>query len=294
MLKSKPARINASGSDLTRFPDCDGIAELVRTSDHSADRDSIGEAQQLVYDAWEETDRPRRHALARKALTLSPLCADAWLLLSELRNLSVEARREILTRAVCAGGLAIGERAFRKDRGNFWLILETRPYMRARLALAEDLWFSGARQVAIAHLRELLEFNPNDNQGLRYTLLSWLLWTGDDDAARRLLGDHGDEVSTYLEFTRVLLAFRQSGDSEETRAAAGRAGLANRHVARFLADPRLWAEDTGFYSPGRENEASWYALELGFAWRKTPGAVEWLLDQTQDEPIQNREGKTLH
>jgi tetratricopeptide (TPR) repeat protein len=294
MVKGKLARTAARGSDLARFPDCDGMAELVRTGERGYDRGSIGEAQQLVYDAWEETDRQRRHALARRALTLSPLCADAWLLLSELRNLSVDARREILTRAVCAGRLAIGERTFREDRGNFWLVLETRPYMRARHALAEDLWFSGARQVAIEHLREMLELNPNDNQGLRYTLLSWLLWTGDDDAARRLLRDHGDEVSTYLEFTRLLLAFRQSGDSEVTRAAAERARLANRHVARFLADPRLWVENSGFYSPGRENEATWYALELGFAWRKPPGAVEWLLDQMQHEPIQNREGKTLH
>ena len=294
MVKSKPARTSASGSDLARFPDCDGMAELVRTGHCGVDRDAIGEAQQLVYDAWEETDRPRRHALARRALTLSPLCADAWLLLSDLRNLSVEARREFLTRAICAGRLAIGERAFRDDKGSFWLVLETRPYMRARHALAEDLWVSGARQVAIEHIREMLELNPSDNQGLRYILLSWLLWTGDDDAARRLLRDHGDEVSTYLEFTRVLLAFRQSGDSEETRAAAGRAKLANRHVAHFLADPRLWAEDSGFYSPGRENEAAWYALELGSAWRKTPGAVEWLLDQMQHEPIQDREGKMLH
>ena len=249
MVKSRPARTSASGSDLTRFPDCDGMAELVRTGHCHADRGSIGEAQQLVYDAWEGTDRPRRHSLARRALTLSPLCADAWLLLSELRNLSAEARREILTRAVCAGRLAIGDRAFREDRGNFWLVLETRPYMRARHALAECLWFSGARQAAIEHIREMLELNLSDNQGLRYILRYWLPRTGDDDAARRFLRDHGDEVSTFFEFTRVLLAFRQSGNSEETRAAAGRAKLANRHIARFLADPRLWAEDSGCYSP---------------------------------------------
>ena len=83
--------------------------------------------------------------------------ADAWLQLSQLRNLSDESRREYLMRAVCAGELAIGERRFVEDRGEFWLVLETRPYMRARHALAEDLWFSGARQEAISHLREMLE-----------------------------------------------------------------------------------------------------------------------------------------
>lgn len=47
MVKSRPARTSASGSDLTRFPDCDGMAELVRTGHCRADRGSIGEAQQL-------------------------------------------------------------------------------------------------------------------------------------------------------------------------------------------------------------------------------------------------------
>ena len=38
MVKSRPARTSASGSDLTRFPDCDGMAELVRTGHCHADR----------------------------------------------------------------------------------------------------------------------------------------------------------------------------------------------------------------------------------------------------------------
>lgn len=283
-----------SGPDLTRFPDCDAMRELVRTGAKGSTRDDLNRAQELAYDACQEPTPARRNALARKALAHSPLCADAWLELSNLRNLTAETRREYLARAVYAGRLAIGEHRFDEDKGDFWLILETRPYMRARHALAEDLWFSGLHDEAIGHLREMLELNPNDNQGLRHILLTWLMWTGDDEAARSLLKEHHEEISTFLEFTRALLAFKAKGDSEAARQAAAHAILANRHVGRFLAHPKSCCAMSDFYSPGQENEAAWYAQELGGAWLRAPGSIEWLARQVVKEPVQNRDGDTLH
>ena len=191
---------------------------LARLDGGGTSAEELRRAQDLAYDAWEEDDRSRRNALARRALAHSPLCADAWLQLSQLRNLTDESRREYLLRAVCAGELAIGERRFAQDRGEFWLVLETRPYMRARHALAEDLWLCGARQEAISHLREMLELNTNDNQGLRYVLLTWLIMADENQTAQKLLDEHSEEISTFMEFTRVLLAYKETGDSEQARS----------------------------------------------------------------------------
>ena len=228
-----------SGSDLERFPDCDGLRKLSSSGGVGTSYDDINEAQQFAYDAWDEPDRTRRNLLARKALVRSPLCADAWLQLSELNNLSDIQRREYLSRAVCAGELAVGERRFAEAKGDFWLVLDTRPYMRARFALAQDLWYScdrSERIAAIAHLREMLELNPNDNQGLRYILLVWLIRTDANQAAKDLLDKHRDEISAFMEFTRVLLAYRTHGDFEETRDMAAKAYLANRHIPHYLAN----------------------------------------------------------
>jgi len=286
-----------SGSDLERFPDCDGLRKLVRSGGIGTSCDEINEAQEFVYDAWDEPDRTRSNMLARKALARSPLCADAWLQLSELRNLSDIQRREYLLRAVCAGELAVGERRFAEAKGDFWLILDTRPYMRARYALARDLWYScdqGERIEAIVHLREMLELNPNDNQGLRYILLVWLIRTNADQAAAALLEKHHDEVSAFMDFTRVLLAYRAKGDCEKTRDMVAKAYLANRHIPHYLANSGLWQEASGTYSPGRESEAAWYAQELGIDWFCTHGAIEWLAQCTDREPVRNRDGETLH
>jgi tetratricopeptide (TPR) repeat protein len=286
-----------SGSDLKRLPDCDGLRKLSSSGGVGSNSDDINEAQQFAYDAWDEPDRTRRNLLARKALARSPLCADAWLQLSELRNLSDSQRREYLLRAVCAGELAIGERRFAEAKGDFWLILDTRPYMRARFALAQDLWYScdrNERIAAIAHLREMLDLNPNDNQGLRYVLLVWLIRTDAYQAAEDMLDKHRDEISAFMEFTRVLLAYRTLGDCEKTHEMAAKAYLANRHIPHYLAHSELWHEGSGTYSPGRESEAAWYAQELGIDWFSTHGAIEWLAHCTDREPVRNRDGETLH
>src|SRR6266540_3256625 len=54
--------------------------------------DAIAKAQDVMYDAWERTTSRSRIALARKALGISPLCADAYNLLAEEAGSVEEAR----------------------------------------------------------------------------------------------------------------------------------------------------------------------------------------------------------
>lgn len=65
---------------------------------------------------------------------------------------------------VQAGKRALGPEPFEEDVGHFWGITETRGYMRARAGLAQCLWELGEHQAAIAHYKELLRLNPNDNK----------------------------------------------------------------------------------------------------------------------------------
>jgi len=45
--------------------------------------DALEDAQDLMYRAWETADQRQRVALAKEALSRSPLCADAYVLLAE-------------------------------------------------------------------------------------------------------------------------------------------------------------------------------------------------------------------
>jgi tetratricopeptide (TPR) repeat protein len=139
----------------------------------------LTKAQDLIYQAFEEPDPEKRAGLAKQALALSPDCADAHVLLAEQARTRKEAL-DLYQQAVAAGERAIGPDTFREEVGHFWGLLETRPYMRAREGLAHTLWTLGRREEAAEHLHDLLRLNPGDNQGVRYTLASWLLDLGRD------------------------------------------------------------------------------------------------------------------
>lgn len=136
--------------------------------------DPIHAAQALIYDAWEAPTKARRIALARKALAISPHCADAYVLLAREEAQTPDQAREFYEQAVKAGEAALGPEGFKEFRGHFWGFLETRPYMRARAGLAVNLTELGDDKGASAHLKDMLKLNPNDNQGPRYLLSACL------------------------------------------------------------------------------------------------------------------------
>jgi hypothetical protein len=106
----------------------------------------LEQAQELVYDAYESDSARERVRLAKEALALSADCADAYVLLAEETARTPQEAAVLYTQGVAAGERALGEAAFEDDAGMFWGILETRPYMRARLGLAQALPSSISRR----------------------------------------------------------------------------------------------------------------------------------------------------
>jgi tetratricopeptide (TPR) repeat protein len=149
--------------------------------------DETGRAQEVMYEAWDQTNPRARVALAHKALTISPLCADAYVLLAEEEAKSVEEALEYYRKGVEAGVQVLGPKGFKEYAGHFWGFLETRPYMRARAGLAATLNALGEVDAAISNYRDMLRLNPNDNQGIRYELASCLMKSGDTEALKKLL-----------------------------------------------------------------------------------------------------------
>jgi tetratricopeptide (TPR) repeat protein len=94
----------------------------------------------------------------------------------------------LYAKGVEAGELALGPRGFKEYAGHFWGFLETRPYMRARAGLASTLLQLGDVDGALAHYRDMLKLNPNDNQGIRYVVAGCLLkqdnYSAQSDSAR--------------------------------------------------------------------------------------------------------------
>ncbi len=239
----------------------------------------MGEAQEVVYQAWETANPKRRAALAQKALAISPDCADAYVILAEAAG-PLDKALELYRKGVEAGERALGKEAFKDDVGYFWGLLETRPYMRARAGLAQCLWESGQREEALEHYRDLLRLNPNDNQGLRYVFAARLLEVGRDGEVETLLRQYGEDGGAEFAWTRVLLAFRKQGDGPDSRDMLAAALASNPHVPPFLLGkkklPPVLPDMVGF---GDESEAVCYAADNLEAWQATGGALAWLAER---------------
>ena len=245
---------------------------------------ALWQAQELMYEAWDAGAKRERIALAKRALDISELCADAHVLLAEeVAKTLVEARRHYEA-GVAAGERALGAQAFERDAGHFWGLLETRPYMRARAGLAECLWQAGGRAAAIGHYRDMLRLNPNDNQGLRHVLTSWLLTTGDHGALEELLAAYDDDVFAEWAYAKTLLALRK-GDEADARAALAAAWKRNPHVPALLtgATPIPEHQDD-HYTLGSPDEAVIYVLQNRENWTATRGALQWLAETVQTLP----------
>lgn len=252
------------------------LRELVREfSDANAPESPLDRAYEILEQVDETTSPKQRERLAREALAIDPDCADAYLVLANAARSRNEAV-ELCEQAVAAAERALGPEIFREGAGDFWLMIETRPYMRARTELAHLLWNSGRRAEAADHLQDMLRLNPNDNQGHRYTLASWLASLERDELLGELLGRY-DEPSAMWAYSKALHAFRTLGDTPASRKLLKEAKKRNKFAPNYLTgEAPLPRELPGLYGLGTQDEAILYAAEALSAWRDTPGAVTWV------------------
>lgn len=238
---------------------------------------AVHEAQQLVYDAWEAATGEQARLLTERALKLDPLNVDALLQALAYSGLAVEEEIEPLRRVVAAGEKRLGPQAFEEYAGAFWGFVETRPYMRARQRLAEVLRAAGRLEEAIAEFEAMLALNPNDNQGVRYSLLPVYLQLNRLDGAEKLLTKYDEaEFSVVFAWGRVLERFL-SGDLPGAVKALAVARKQNPYMQGYVkGHRRIPSHPPGAYAPGSKDEAGCFAEVLREAWGAHPEARRWL------------------
>ncbi len=249
-----------------------------RIDDGPLPGDPKDRAQDLAYRAMEEKGPFEARALARRAVKLDPDCVDALAVLASIEAGTDDERIELTMRAVEAGERSLGEEFFKENRGRFWGIVETRPYMRVKQGLADLLWEAGREDEAIRHYEEMLELNPNDNQGNRHTLVGFYLAAGDLEGARRLFDQFSDDASAAFAWARVIERF-VAGDGKGASEALEAARKRNPHVEAYVTGARRLPDRTPeYYERGRESEAVVCVRETGEAWHRHPEALQWLKD----------------
>jgi tetratricopeptide (TPR) repeat protein len=225
-------------------------------------------------------DDPKKMArLCRNALKVYPHCPEALIMLAEIESQNDDRYLSTLRRAIAAGREDLGPEYFEQNKGHFWGLLETRPFMRAMGMLADALISQGtteALEEAITLHEEMLDLNPNDNQGVRDWLAGSYLALKQYDNAAALLDRYDDDWLAAPIWARVLHTYATKGEKQAARHL-GEARQRNPHVEAYLTErknrPSTRPE---YYSPGDDSEALYCADMLGQAWQNHPEAKEWL------------------
>jgi len=246
-------------------------------------------SQKIMYRAWEETNPAKRIALAYEAMGLSAQCTDAYVLLAEEEADTIHRALELYRQGVEAGAHTLGAKYFEENAGYFWGLLETRPYMRARAGLAETLWRLKRYEEAIVHYLELLQLNPEDNQGNRYALLNLLMQIERNKDALSLLDQYPDEWSAVWLYSRALLEFHTKGASAGAKKSLRKALQENPNVPAYLTgEKKVPNRHVNYYGSGDESEAIYYVSEHLNYWRRILGAVEWLRAEITAQPLSKK------
>lgn len=234
------------------------------------------QAEELAFHALDAQAPKDQIHFARAALQMDPECVDALIILGQKGSKDRVEALNYFRRAVKAAEKKLGPETMENDAGFFWGLIETRPYMRARVELASMLWSLNKRQEAVDHMQDLLRLNPNDNQGVRYLLISRLLELKEYIRARELLDRFHDGSAWWL-YSRALLTYIEEGDSRRARSARKKALEYNPQVVEYLeGDKVLPKQRPEYWGIGDQNEAILYVEENRKIWRMVPDALDWL------------------
>jgi tetratricopeptide (TPR) repeat protein len=260
---------------------CKEMAKIINFENEFSSK--VDEAQDIAWDAWDTEDPAEQRALAKKALKIDPGCTDAYNILAyEEKN--PNKRLGYFMQAIESFKKRYGEKYFEETSGLFWGVLETRPYMRALQGYGQSLWDSGKPKEAVETFNDMLALNPNDNQGVRYILVSWLFIIDDLKSIRRLLRTYKEGTACML-FSALLLKILEKKDKQVIQKSYKAAAAANEYVVPYLLKKKkIPAAIPDRYTLGSKEEAIIYVDDEdgAAAWRTHPEALKVLAELAKE------------
>jgi hypothetical protein len=138
-----------------------------------------------------------------------------------------------------------------------------------------------------------LTLNPNDHQGVRYTLMSLFLRLHREHEGLELLEQFMDDSSTEWLYSRALLTFRLEGNSLKANRALGNALSYNKYVPGYLTGRESMPEEMpSSVIEGDDSDAVFYVSEHYPHWWGTNGAIDWLKSLSELKASKKRSSKS--
>lgn len=171
----------------------------------------------------------------RKALELEPENVDVQLqLIVHTLEGKTDEQLPALQRLMDAAAKQLErEGCFKESVGEFWGVLETRPYMRVCYTYFEALITCGMMRRAIDEGQHLLELCENDNLGVRYRLMHLYAYMEDEMHALALHKQFDSYEETQMLLPLAVLYYKLN-QFDKAEDYIKRLAKANKDTKKFL------------------------------------------------------------
>lgn len=217
----------------------------------------VQKAQAYAYDAYEQEDEDARVRLAKVAYATDPINVDALILRAELAETMDDAQQNY-ERAI-----ALGQLVFDEDfTDSPWGLVKNRPFMRALFGYGIFLFEHEQFDEALGYFKQLLDINPNDNQGARHLAIAAAIHDGQYRVASELFVrfkelPRDQAVYRYLQW---LLDVKQGRESDVLSQALA---LNDQVIEIIQADlPKIYYPRELGITPGSMDEAFYISFLL--------------------------------
>ncbi len=246
-----------------------GLENVEETPEYKSD--------ELLEEAYEAETEKEARKLAKKALEVYPDNIDAQTFLANMEENPMNKLKK-LDWAIEKARKILEDKGFFEEEniGDFWVILETRPYMRARNFKVETLMILGRYREAIKECEELLKLCENDNIGIRYKLMGLYCFLEEFDKCEKLFKKYKED-SAFMLFPMSIMYYKK-GDYKKSVKMLERLDDVNPYVINCIGDEEIFSsEPVEYYAQGSEEEAQLVFLEFFYIFASLPSFLDFVL-----------------
>ena len=208
---------------------------MARQADFAGDEDASPDAADYLELAEDASSRRKKLEYLNKALALEPDNLDAARMLAEEQTKTADEYLEALAALIAKADRQLEEEGtFRESTGDFWLVFETRPYMRLRCEYMDVLVDCGKLRAAAAEGRRMLELCEGDNLGIRFRLMHIYALLEEAEAAEKLFEKYGDNDESLMLLPLTILYYKLNRP-EKAAELLKRLASSNKDTKKFFS-----------------------------------------------------------
>ena len=295
-LKAMHQFLDENGSEDMTMDDVNGLLQKF-TEDYNSNlpgritEKTAKTADDYLELAEEAPTKAKAEKYIKKALELEPDNMDAVSAsLDLIEDDSTWEYYQKLSEAVKNGAKLMEKKGFMDEDsiGEYWGILETRPYMRLLNRYADFMAEVGMMTPAAREYEEMIRLSENDNLGVRYSLMHVYAFLELEEPALALHKRYDGYEETQMLLPLSVLYFKR-GDFDKAEDYLKRLCVANKDTKKFFRAIKkdkldhYVEEISGYgYQPFTIQELIVELMENSFLFRMVPLYMEWAYEKTRN------------